>query len=307
MKLTPKVSVGLPVCNGGKYLKKAIDSILTQTFKDFELIISDNASGDNTYKICKKYTYLDSRIRYVRSEINHGAAWNFNHVADLARGKYFKWMACDDICLPRFLECCLDVLDHNPQTVLCFPGTMDIDEKGRPRGEKKFEMKVADGKVHRRFRDLICINHSCFPIFGLMRTKALRQTCCIGPYVGSDRVLLAELSLQGRFVELKEKLFLHREHRHRSTRAMPNLQERISWFDPTKAGQLTYPNWRMFKEYIRCVDESDLALKNRIACLIQIMPWLKNNYRSLFEDIRYALKWRQKARRDLAVQYAWGK
>ena len=92
----PRVSIGLPVYNGERFLPQALDSILAQTFEDFELIISDNASTDTTEEICRTYATQDQRIHYHRHEQNRGAAWNFNYIVPLARGEYFKWAADDD-------------------------------------------------------------------------------------------------------------------------------------------------------------------------------------------------------------------
>ena len=91
----PKVSIGLPVFNGERYIRCAIDSILKQTFDDFELIISDNASEDRTAAICKGYEERDKRIHCHRFETNEGAARNYTAVFEMARGEYFKWAAYD--------------------------------------------------------------------------------------------------------------------------------------------------------------------------------------------------------------------
>jgi glycosyltransferase involved in cell wall biosynthesis len=123
-----KVSIGLPVFNGENYLEAAVDSILAQTFKDFELIISDNASTDRTQEICQRYCGRDSRVRYFRSEQNHGAAWNFNRVFELASGEYFKWAAHDDMIAPDFLQKCVAVLDEDPTVVLCHSQVQFINE-----------------------------------------------------------------------------------------------------------------------------------------------------------------------------------
>ena len=105
------VSVGLPVYNGARYLPAAIDSLLSQTFEDFELIISDNGSTDETERICRGYAARDPRVRYVRSDVNRGLLWNFRNVLELARAPRFKWMAHDDICAPEFLRRCMEELD----------------------------------------------------------------------------------------------------------------------------------------------------------------------------------------------------
>src|SRR5690348_7532956 len=122
----PAVSVGLPVYNGALYLSRAVDSLLAQSFGDFEIIISDNASTDDTERICRAYAARDPRIRYVRSDTNRGLLWNFRRVLELARAPYFKWMAHDDECEPDLLRRCVDELDADPGLVLCAPTTVDI-------------------------------------------------------------------------------------------------------------------------------------------------------------------------------------
>src|SRR5689334_17075101 len=100
MNSRPLLSIGLFVYNGERFIEKALDSILSQTFRDFELIISDNASTDHTGDICQAYAKRDDRIRYYRNQKNMGAGWNVRRVCELATGKYFKWAAADDMLEP---------------------------------------------------------------------------------------------------------------------------------------------------------------------------------------------------------------
>src|SRR5207245_5286947 len=114
---TPRVSVGLPVYNGEKFLRKRLDSVLEQTFENFELIISDNASTDATLVICMEYSKKDKRIRYIRQEKNMGLTWNFNFVLQEAKGEYFVWAAVDDHWYPTFLEKNVKNLESNKNIV----------------------------------------------------------------------------------------------------------------------------------------------------------------------------------------------
>lgn len=100
----PAVSIGLPVFNGENYVREAIDSLLAQTFTDFELLVSDNASTDQTQSICEAYALRDPRVRYVRQDKNLGAGRNFEFVLDHARGTYFMWAAHDDTWAANWLE-----------------------------------------------------------------------------------------------------------------------------------------------------------------------------------------------------------
>jgi glycosyltransferase involved in cell wall biosynthesis len=97
LNTAPFISIGIPVFNGEKYLKIAIESVLQQNFLDFEIIISDNASTDDTELICKKYQNQDKRIRYIRQRKNIGGIANFNFVLEKSTGKYFMWHAADDV------------------------------------------------------------------------------------------------------------------------------------------------------------------------------------------------------------------
>ena len=126
----PKLSIGMPVYNGAKTLKKAINSILAQTFQDFELIISDNASNDETETICQKFASKDPRIHYIRQIKNIGAHANFNFLISKATEKYFMWAAADDWRSPDFLEVNISALESNVNFVAstspnCFEGEED--------------------------------------------------------------------------------------------------------------------------------------------------------------------------------------
>ena len=106
---TPRVSIGLPVYNGEKYLRAALDCILRQDYADFELVICDNASSDGTEAICREYAARDGRIRYTRNETNIGASGNYKRVFELARGEFFKWASHDDTFHPSLVRRCMEV------------------------------------------------------------------------------------------------------------------------------------------------------------------------------------------------------
>jgi glycosyltransferase involved in cell wall biosynthesis len=283
--LEPRVSIGLPVYNGERYLRAAVDSLLGQTFSDFELIISDNASDDATGEIAREYARNDRRVRYFGSDKNRGAAWNFNRVFKLARGRYFKWAAHDDVCAPEFLERCIRVLDERPEIVLCAVKTSDIDESGRTLPSRTWQLRFDSPRPHKRFHDLICRSHSVLAIFGLVRSEVLARTAMIGAYVGADRVLLAELSLHGPFHEVPECLLFRREHAGRSTRAHPREHSRAAWFDPLQNGRVTFPTWRLLREYAAAVRRSPLGRRGRFRCRLQLLPWLWKKKKRLRQDV----------------------
>src|SRR6516225_9483787 len=101
---SPQVTVCLPVYNGQNYVGDAIRSVLGQTFEDFELVISDNASTDGTAEICRRAAARDPRVRYFRADTNRGLAWNHNHAFALAGGRYVMWMGHDDVLAAEYLS-----------------------------------------------------------------------------------------------------------------------------------------------------------------------------------------------------------
>ena len=126
----PSVSICLPVYNGENYVREAITSILEQTFEDFELIISDNASTDGTGEICRDAATRDPRVRYYRAEVNRGLAWNHNRAFDLARGRYVAWIGHDDLMGRQYIGRCVEALEKDAGAVLAFAGYLYIDDKG---------------------------------------------------------------------------------------------------------------------------------------------------------------------------------
>src|SRR5215469_7263050 len=125
-----EVAIGMPVWNGEAFLSQAIEPILAQTYGDFALAISDNASTDSTPDICRAYAKLDKRVHYLRQEKNIGAARNRLEVFRRSSGRYFKWAAHDDVLAPEFIQECVRVLDANESVVLCSPATVLINEDG---------------------------------------------------------------------------------------------------------------------------------------------------------------------------------
>ena len=206
-----RLSIGMPVYNGENYLEEALDSILAQTYTDFELIISDNAFTDNTPQICHNYAEKDGRIRYYRTESKLSATQNFIRAFNLSRGELFKWAAHDDVLAPDFLLRCINVLDKDPSIILCHSNTGRIDENGKLVGSYDYSNRINSWKPHERFETLVRDRHNAWVlIFGVIRSNILRKTPLFGYYVAADRVLLAELGLIGRMYKITEYLFFRR-------------------------------------------------------------------------------------------------
>jgi glycosyltransferase involved in cell wall biosynthesis len=264
MNNKPRVSIGLPVYNGKQFLKEALDSILSQTFENFELIISDNASTDGTEEICREYAAKDRRIRYYRHEQNLGAAWNFNHVFELSTGEYFKWAAADDFCASNFLARCVEVLDNDPSVVVSCTKTIFTKSNGQRWWEGRSLTQLDSEKPHQRFQAVIS-DFWCLEVFGLIRKDLLSKTSLHKPYYGSDRLLLVELSLLGRFREIPESLFFRRCHSNQSSRLSP--KEREVWIDPKADRRPKFLRPRGSLEYLRAILTTRLNWYDRMSCL----------------------------------------
>lgn len=286
----PRLSLGLPVYNGERFLAACLDSILGQTWGDFELIACDNASTDGTAAMLAEYAARDRRIRIHRAGENRGAAANFNWTFELARGEMFKWCAADDVLQPTYLERCVAALDSQPDAVLAWSGALDIDDDGRVLREiydNRSPMRFDAPAAAERFQQLVCWDHSCISVFGVVRTPAMRRTSLIGPYVGSDRTFLAELGLQGRLVRIGDDLLLHREHAGRSVNEIADLRRRTVWFD-SKARGPAFPHWRLLREYVHAVNASGLPPAERRRCLLGVARWVKwSAWRQLRGDLLY--------------------
>lgn len=278
MEKTPRISIGLPVYNAEKYLRHALDGILSQTFTDFELIICDNASTDSTPEICGSYAASDSRIRFYRNERNLGAAENFNKVFRLARADYFKWIAYDDICMPTFLEKCVEVLERHPEVALCYPKTTLIDADGGEIMKYEDRLHMMQASPHDRLRHFLTKVNLANAVFGVIRTPVLRQTGLLGKYFGADYILLMEICLRGKFYEYPEHLFLRRDH-ERNSRRLPRKEIAV-WWDSSRKTVYKYIQSRLVSEQFLAINRSGLGWFEKGLCFAQIGRWILRQWRA---------------------------
>src|SRR5215213_4448949 len=155
----PRVSIGMPVRNGQKYIREAIESILAQTFTDWELIVCDNASTDSTEQIVREFAARDPRVRYHRNPTDIGPANNHNVGFELARGEYFRWHAHDDMIAPEYLAVAVKALDEDPSIVCAYPKTKIIDDKGEFIENYDFRLRTHAAKPSTRFAQLVLVKH----------------------------------------------------------------------------------------------------------------------------------------------------
>lgn len=310
------LTIGMPVFNGERYIGAAIDSILRQTFEDFQLIVLDNASTDATAAIVHEYVRRDRRVLYRRNERNIGAGPNFNRVFAMCDSRYFKWAACDDEIEPSYLARCLEVLEGDPDAVLAHSYVRQIDHEGNPTAIQRAEYaepvddRRCPGSVYRpvaieaespdgptRFRFYVMTRALCTEIFAVVRTEALAGTPLIASFASSDLALLAELALRGRFHIVPAPLFLNRDHPDRYSQRVlmaaytSNSWDPVrNWFDSSKRSyQMDW--WRVFLNYFQMINRHIPNQMERLGYYGIAASWLtvRAHRVDLIKDLLYSI------------------
>jgi glycosyltransferase involved in cell wall biosynthesis len=270
------------------FLEETLKSLLTQTFEDFELIISDNASTDGTPDICRTYAARDHRIQYHRNDANIGANRNYNRVFQLSRGEYFRWVAADDLCEPELLARCVEALDRDQGTVLAYARAKFIDVSGNFLEAQDPGWHLHSDAAHERLRYVIFSGHWANALFGLMRAKALAKTRLLPSYPGGDYRLLGELSLMGKFHEIPAYLFFRRLHAGATTGNSSNLSWLMEYYK-AGAGRIYLPTWNLGFDHLTTIIRSGLTLRHKfflLRCLFRCMRWSRGH---LIEELKLAL------------------
>ena len=216
------VSIGLPVYNGEKYIEETILSVLDQSHKDFELIISDNFSDDNTESICRKFSYEDERISFYRQTKNRGYEFNFNFVLEKSKSDYFMWLACDDLLMPNMIENLLYYLKQNSKIVLITPDIQNIDEFGNPISlhnitQIRFKKHLDNNLLNliKFFRNpTSTIYHSFYGLYkkDILKDIELNYSNKLEYSTGMEIPFLAQVALKGFIVSIPLSLKKFRRH-----------------------------------------------------------------------------------------------
>lgn len=248
----PLVSVGMPVYNGEKHIRQALDSLLAQDFKDFELIISDDASTDDTAEICKRYLEKDNRIKYYRNELNLGLWGNFNKALALARGSYFMWASHDDIWEPSYISEVLKIMESDKSIALAFSDFDLIGENGEQIRvyPKIFKLSSLETMFKRLFQFIMFeeSDGKANLMYGIMRLNTLKEIGGFIDTLAADDLFLFSMLFQGNFYITDELLF----HKRLANRPM-SLWDKIS-------------NWhKYFVGYRRIISSSRLPWPQKIA------------------------------------------
>lgn len=279
MSASPRLTVGVPVYNGERFLPAALDSLLSQTVGDMVILVGDNASIDSTADIIGEYAARDSRVRHVRHPQNLGAANNYRVLCEMAETEFFRWLAADDCSEPRFHEVCLAALAEHSDGVLAYPRVMMIDAEGSHLGEYEEGMHLPhDSPSERLFallRNLRLVN----ALYGVSRTKVLKRTRLLRAFRGSDITFLAELCLHGKIIEVPEPLMLRRMHEESFTSM--TREEQLEFNNPGQTQTVELYLWRHLVEYVRATLRAPVGARERarlLSGLARRVVWSRAEY-----------------------------
>jgi glycosyltransferase involved in cell wall biosynthesis len=292
----PRVSIGLPVYNGEKYLASTLDSILSQTLADFELVISDNASTDATAEICAAYAAEDNRIRYTRNERNIGGARNYNRVFTLSSAPYFTWHAHDDLIGERYLERCLEPLEKDASVALSYPRISYIDADGETIGHQAIDdLSIMSPEPADRVRRLMTFEMSGTDIFwagafGVNRRSVLETTQLLGGYNAADQVLVLQVLLRGTFAQVDDPLYFRRDHPEASMAANSKPKDVLKWFDPDIEKRFVLPHWKLCAQHIASVHRAGLGATAELRADYHILRRFRKEWRNFPGDVKLAAR-----------------
>ena len=285
-----RVTIGMPAYNAEETIDQAIKSMLSQTYGDLKLLISDNASTDNTEEICRRYEREDPRVTYVRHEENLGATENYNYVCRAANSEFFKWHSSNDICSLETIERCVKVLSENPDIVLCYPQTR-LFEATPDDGKDYQDLQGADvdSPIARFFNviDNMALNNV---MNGVVRADELKLTPLIRPFYYADRNMIAELALRGK-IALVEGCYFHRRMDAASAIIMKSESDAMAHFDPSWERPLPFMNWRIYSAFLSSLFRSNIGALTAVRALPQFLRRVWYAKADLWGDIKTAIRY----------------
>ncbi len=279
-----RLTVGMPAYNSSATIALAIESLLAQTFRDFELVISDNASTDSTCQIVEQYAARDSRVKLVRQSINIGANSNYAFVARQARGPYFKWASSNDWCAPTMLEKCVAQLDRAPDASVAHSFTRLFSHTIEDAADYVDSLSLTEAEPSIRFIRLARTMRLNNAMNGVIRVSALRVAGDIRPHFGGDNVLMGRLALLGKFIEVPEYLF-YRQMNEATATALRSLEEFTKHHYPTRTVRELFQNWKLQAEWIYAPFEISLPWEERRRALDYACRMAYWNRRRLWRDL----------------------
>ncbi len=290
MSLTPKISIGMPTYNSAATIGASIESLLGQSFEDFELIISDNASTDSTRDIVEGLAQQDRRIQYMRQPENVGANRNYSSVARAARGEFFKWASSSDWFAPTFLSKCLISLEQNDDAVLAAPRTRLFAEDLRSATDYAYDIEILDSSPVARLVRLTANLRLNNAINGLIRMKSLRRTRLIDSFYGADEVLMGQLAMLGKVIRVDEFLY----YRRMEAATAAGQRDPIAWrmhHYPQTSARVLFQSWKKSLGWMRACMATPMSIAERRQVLNYLVRMCYWDRRSLMQDVQGAFRY----------------
>lgn len=281
----PLVTVGVPVFNGGRFLRPCLDSLLTQDFRDFVLVISYNASTDNTASICAEYLKRDSRVSYVRHSRNVGMYANIESLFRRAESKYFKLANADDFWAPNMLSVCVAELERDPTVVLSYPLTILVDPQGKVIERYEGRLHVLDSSPVVRFRRVLNEARLINQLQGVIRLDALKQVRPLMSHPLADRVLLAELSMHGKISQVPEYIYFRRMHAASSSFNRSSEDHQVRYVLPAGARNIRWHAWRYHLGLLRRVLCAPLHPAEKLALVTYLARTIVWDRKALLSEL----------------------
>ncbi|MCW5661981.1 MAG: glycosyltransferase family 2 protein [Burkholderiaceae bacterium] len=282
----PPVSLAMPAYNCERYIAQAIESLLSQSYGDFEFVISDNASTDGTESICRHYAALDRRVRYVRRSENVGGPGNFRYVFSLCTGGYHKWSTADDHWHPEFLKEAVAVLQARPDVVLCYPRTRLIDAAGEKIEDYADDLALEQESARERWRALYRLIGLCNAHLGLLRREAMLKTRLIAGHPASDVDFLGEMALQGKFCVLPEIRFYRRYHPASSSWSRHDSSHQQAYYAPQASKRIGLDRWRRLSFRFGMLARGPLGVADRLVLAGDLLHQMRWDRAELVQELK---------------------
>ena len=301
----------MPAYNGGRYLAKALDSLLAQDYQSWELVISDDCSTDDTEQVARAYAGGDGRIRYVRQTTNLGEMANFNFALSQARGSYFMWAADHDMWQPTFISRCVAALEAKPEAVLAYPQSLLVDEDGAVVEEMDDQIDLEQTSALDRYKHLIWRLSICNMIYGVARRDAMVAAGGYRDVLAPDRLVLARLALQGTILRTGGFLYLRRRNRPAETPDGARLRQLADLNPATAAERTAMPAPRLFRAlrdlHLQAVRESSLSFSEKLDARIATLACFHMRFHVASNRVRVQKGLAIATRQTPRLDRSWGR
>lgn len=288
--MQPRVSIGMPAYNAASTVRVAIESLLAQTLGDFELIVSDNASTDETRAVVAELAARDTRISYQRQPVNIGANPNYTSVFHRARGEFFKWASSSDWCAPTLLERCVAALSADPDAVLAAPRTRLFVGDPSHFQDYASDFEILERTPSQRLARFLATLRLNNAMNGVFRAQALRATRLVEPYQSADVVMMGHLALLGKMLLVDEPLYYRRMEQLTSTALQSAEAVRQHHYPSMHAGALFQASKRHLG-WLRAASAAPLPAGEALRVYRQLLRLAVGERQGLFDDIRGAVRY----------------